>query len=82
MVNHAAPRENGHSMVFDFEGDIAKEMDDKEGVFVYDLDLDALNKHREKGLYAFHHRRPELYGILSDPEGQVHPADANLPPIP
>jgi predicted amidohydrolase len=80
MVNHAAPRENGHSMVFDFKGDIVKEMDDKEGVFVYDLDLDALNKHREKGIYAFHHRRPELYGILSDPAGQVHPPEANLPP--
>lgn len=80
MVNHAAPRENGHSMVFDFMGNIVKEMDDKEGVFVYDLDLDALNKHREKGIYAFHHRRPELYGILSDPAGQVHPPEANLPP--
>ena len=80
MVNHAAPRENGHSMVFDFEGNIVKEMDDREGVFVYDLDLDALNKHREKGIYAFHHRRPELYGILSDPAGQVHPPEVNLPP--
>jgi predicted amidohydrolase len=80
MVNHAAPRENGHSMVFDFNGNIVKEMDEKEHVFVYDLDFNALNKYREKGIYAFHHRRPELYGILCDPAGQVHPPDANLPP--
>jgi predicted amidohydrolase len=80
MVNHAAPRENGHSMVFDYNGNIAKEMDGKEGVFVYELDLDALNKHREKGIYAFHHRRPELYDILTDRAGQVHPPEANLPP--
>jgi predicted amidohydrolase len=62
------------------KGNITKEMDETEGIFANDLDLDALNKHREKGIYAFHHRRPELYGILSDPEGQVHPPEANLPP--
>jgi predicted amidohydrolase len=82
MVNQAAPRENGHSMVFKYDGKIVKEMDDKEGVFVYELDLDALNRFREKGIYAFHHRRPELYGILSDPDGQVHPPEANLPAAP
>jgi len=80
MVNHAAPRINGHSMVFDFKGDIVKEMDDKEGVFVHELDLDALNKYRATGIYGFHHRRPELYHILTDPAGQVHPENANLPP--
>ena len=80
MVNHAAPRINGHSMVFDFKGNIAREMDEKEGVFVHELDLDALNKYRATGIYGFHHRRPELYGILTDPAGQVHPDNANLPP--
>ena len=80
MVNHAAPRINGHSMVFDFKGNIAREMDDKEGVFVHELDFDALNKHRATGIYGFHHRRPELYRILTDPAGQVHPENANLPP--
>lgn len=79
MVNHAAPRQNGHSMVFDFKGDIVREMDEKERVFVHELDLDALNAHRAKGIYGFHHRRPELYGLLCDPAGQVHPDDANLP---
>ncbi|MDD2765197.1 MAG: carbon-nitrogen hydrolase family protein [Opitutaceae bacterium] len=80
MVNHAAPRHNGHSMVFDYEGNIVREMDEKEGVFVQELDLDALNKYRATGYYGFHHRRPELYEILSNPLGQIHPANANLPP--
>jgi predicted amidohydrolase len=79
MVNHAAPRENGHSMVFDFNGAIVREMGEKECVFVHELDLDALNAYRKKGIYGFHHRRPELYGILCDPAGQVHPDNANLP---
>lgn len=79
MVNHAAPRQNGHSMVFDYNGNIVQEMDEKEGVFVHELDFDKLNKYREKGIYGFHHRRPELYGILCDPAGQIHPDDANLP---
>jgi len=80
MVNHAAPRENGHSMVFDYHGKIVHEMDDKEGVFVHELDLDALNKHRAQGIYGFHHRRPELYHILCNPAGQLHPPNTNLPP--
>jgi predicted amidohydrolase len=80
MVNQASPRQNGHSMVFDFNGNIVKEVGEKEAVFVYDLDFDALNKCRATGLYGFHHRRPELYGILTDPAGQVHPPNANLPP--
>jgi predicted amidohydrolase len=79
MVNHAAPRQNGHSMVFDFRGRIVRELDEKEGLLVQELDLDALNQHRAKGIYGFHHRRPELYGILCDPAGQIHPPTANLP---
>jgi predicted amidohydrolase len=79
MVNHAAPRQNGHSMFFDYKGNIVHELDDKEGIFVQELDFDALNEHRKKGIYGFHHRRPELYQILTDPAGQTHPPNANLP---
>ncbi len=84
MVNNAAPRMNGHSMVFDYNGDIVREMGEEECAFAHELDFDALNVHRcetkEAGIYGFHHRRPELYGILCDPEGQMHPDCANLPP--
>jgi len=80
MVNHAAPRQNGHSMVFDSNGEIVHELDEKEGLLLAELDFDALNASREKGIYGFHNRRPSRYQILSDPAGQIHPADANLPP--
>ena len=80
MVNHAAPSQNGHSMAFDYRGEIARELDEKEGILVHAFDLDALDKQRERGIYGFHHRRPEVYRILSDPAGQVHPTGANLPP--
>lgn len=80
MVNHAAPRQNGHSMAFHFNGDIAAELGEAEGLLLYEVDLDALEDYRATGIYGRHHRRPELYGPLTDPAGQIHPADANLPP--
>jgi len=79
VVNHAAPRHNGHSMAIDFEGDIVQELEEGEGVLLYEVDLDVLNARRAEGIYGLHHRRPELYGPLCDPAGQVHPKDANLP---
>ncbi len=80
MVNHAAPRQNGHSMAFHFNGDIAAELGEAEGWLLYEVDLDALERYRATGIYGKHHRRPELYGPLADPVGQIHPPDANLPP--
>lgn len=80
QVNHAAPRQNGHSMAIDYEGDIVKELREEEGVLMWTIDLDALNDHRSTGIYGLHHRRPELYGPLADAGGQTHPDDANLPP--
>jgi len=82
VVNHAAPRHNGHSMAIDCEGNIVKELDEEEGLLLWDVDLDRLARHRERGIYGPHHRRPELYGRLLDPRGQSHPGDANLPPSP
>jgi predicted amidohydrolase len=82
MVNHAAPSQNGHSFAVDFHGNIHSELDESEGVLLYEADLDALNRARAEGLYGKHHRRPELYGRTVSPEGQIHPPDANLPPGP
>jgi predicted amidohydrolase len=79
MVNHAAPRLNGHSIAFDYEGSIMIELGEEEDLLLYTADLDALNAHREGGIYGPHHRRPELYGPLTAPAGQIHPANANLP---
>lgn len=79
MVNHAAPRQNGHSMAFDQNGKILKELGEKEGILLQEYDLDALQEHRETSFYGKHHRRPELYGLLCDLAGQIHPKHANLP---
>jgi predicted amidohydrolase len=79
MANHAAPRQNGHSMVIDFQGRILVEAGEGEHVLLAELDIDALNSHRATGIYGKHHRRPELYGPLTDAAGQIHPPDANLP---
>ena len=79
VVNHAAPRQNGHSLFIDFRGDIVGELGEAEGLLMCEADLDALGGHRAKGIYGPHHRRPDLYGLLTDPAGQIHPPDANLP---
>ncbi|MHC4716490.1 MAG: carbon-nitrogen hydrolase family protein, partial [Planctomycetota bacterium] len=80
VVNHAAPRQNGHSMFINPDGDIVAEAGDQEQLLPCIADLDALSKHRARGIYGPHHRRPELYAPLCDPAGQIHPDDANLPP--
>ncbi|KPK86040.1 MAG: hypothetical protein AMJ81_02115 [Phycisphaerae bacterium SM23_33] len=80
VVNHAAPRQNGHSMLIDYNGSIVAEAGEDEQVLVCEVDLDALQDYRRTGFYGKHHRRPELYAPLCDPAGQIHPPDANLPP--
>jgi predicted amidohydrolase len=79
MVNHAAPRQNGHSFAIDYQGYIRAELSNTEGILLFEADLDALEAHRANGLYGMHHRRPELYNMLCDPAGQIHPPGANLP---
>ncbi len=78
MTNHAAPAQNGHSMVLGFDGSILAELGEKEGILLYDLNIDLLNENRKTGFYGKHHRRPELYGLLCDEKGQVHHQNANL----
>jgi len=80
VVNHAAPSQNGHSLFIDYKGDIVSEAGEDEQLLPAAADLDALAEHRKSGIYGPHHRRPELYGPLCDPAGQVHPDNANLPP--
>jgi len=80
VVNHAAPRFNGHSMMIDYNGTIVEEAGEDEAIVMATVDLDALSEYRATGIYGPHHRRPELYGPLCEPGGQIHPPDANLPP--
>lgn len=79
MTNHAAPAQNGHSMAFNHDGAILAELDESERILYQTFDFGALNRARADGIYGKHHRRPELYGLLCDTRGQLHPRDANLP---
>jgi hypothetical protein len=38
------------------------------GVYIAELDLDQLREHRSNDIMGDKYRRPEKYGILSDPE--------------
>jgi predicted amidohydrolase len=82
MCNQAAPSQNGHSMLIDHHGVIRAEAGDQPGFILHRVDLDALARERQAGIYGRHHRRPELYGPLGDAAGQLHPPEANLPPRP
>jgi predicted amidohydrolase len=64
MVNHAAPRENGLSMMIGPDASMLYAAGGEEEVFVAEFDLDWLEEHRKHGIYGHHHRRPELYGDL------------------
>jgi predicted amidohydrolase len=75
MVNHAAPRMNGLSFVVGPDGSILHAAGGDEEVFLCDLDLEWLDRHRAHGIYGFHHRRPELYAALTDLRG-IPTADA------
>jgi len=79
VVNHAAPSQNGHSMFIDYTGTITSEAGGEEELLIQEVDLDVLEEYRTKGIYGRHHRRPELYGLLCEAAGQIHPEDANLP---
>ena len=81
MVNHAAPNQNGHSMGIDYNGSIVTEAGEKEQLLFYKVNLDTLNNYRKTTIYGKHNRRPALYGLLCDPEGQIHSKDTNLPPL-
>jgi predicted amidohydrolase len=80
MVNPAAPRQTGHSMILDFKGSIAVELDHQPGILIGEIDLDALHTARRDTIYGYAHRRPDLYSPLTDPAGTRHWPDADLPP--
>jgi predicted amidohydrolase len=67
MANWAGSEQKGHSMIIDPWGEVlALGSRDEEIVFA-DLDLAALRKHREGGIYGRHHRQPGTYAPLLQP---------------
>lgn len=68
-VNYAAPRSNGGSAIFDFEGATQDELGAGEGVLVGDLDLTALRKIRDEWnpVYGPPNRYPPAYKRIAKP---------------
>ena len=76
--NYPAPHPdcNGHSTLFDgvvYLPDLPGsrdtcvfEADEKEGVYVTELDVDMLRDYRDREVWGRKNRRPELYGVISD----------------
>ena len=76
--NYPAPHPdcNGHSTLFDgvvylpespgSRDTCVFEADEKEGVYVADLDVGMLRGYRRREVWGCKNRRPELYGIISD----------------
>jgi predicted amidohydrolase len=76
LANYAAPQQNGHSVAFDpiaFDASgrsrdtLLIEAGEAEGIFLADVDLDALRDYREREPLGDAFRRPALYGALTDP---------------
>lgn len=64
MANWAGPVFKGHSMIISPSGEVIRLGTRDEEILDSVLDLDALKKHRENGIYGRHHRQPAVYGPL------------------
>jgi predicted amidohydrolase len=71
-VNFAAPRNNGTSAIYDFEGATLDELDQREGVLVGDLNLTALRKVRAawNKVYGPANRHPPAYQRIRKETGR------------
>jgi predicted amidohydrolase len=68
MANYPAPKNNGHSVAYDFEGKTLVLADEEEGVFLADFNLTQLREGRSRRIWGNAYRRPHRYGILTSPE--------------
>ena len=64
MANWAGPRFQGHSMIISYDGKTIEIGDEDEQILFAALDMNALRKHRDSGIYGRHHRQPGAYGPL------------------
>ncbi len=67
MANWAGPVFKGHSMIIDPSGEVIRIGGREEEILDAVLDMDALKKRRENGIYGRHHRQPGVYGPLLQP---------------
>ena len=66
MANWAGPIFQGHSMIIRYDGETINLGDENEKILFAELDMNALRKYRESGIYGRHHRQPSAYGPLLD----------------
>ena len=64
MANWAGPTFQGHSMIIGFDGETIEIGDEDEQILFAALEMSALRKHRDRGIYGRHHRQPGAYGPL------------------
>ena len=64
MANYARPQQNGHSQAYGADGSLLVQAGETEGVYIAELDLEALRAHRAHGIWGNAYRRPHRYGIL------------------
>lgn len=68
MANYASPKNNGHSVAYEYNGKCMVEAGEEEGVFIAPFDLDRLRQRRSKTIHGNAYRRPHRYSILASPE--------------
>lgn len=67
VTNYASPHMNGRSVAVDATGALVAEAADGEGVILAQIDLAALREHRNSTIWGNAWRRPQRYGLLTDP---------------
>ena len=65
MANHSKPH-NGHSVVFDHEGNQIAVAGDDEAVLIADIDIDAQERYEQNTIWGNHFRRPEKYRLIAE----------------
>jgi predicted amidohydrolase len=64
MTNYAAPAQNGHSCAFNANGDKIIVAGKKEGIYLADLNISEIRKHRARTIWGNAYRRPHKYDLL------------------
>ena len=65
MTNYPAPQNNGQSVAYDAGGMQITRAREEEGLFLADIDLDAVRFQRQRGLWGNAWRRPHRYKSLT-----------------
>lgn len=74
MTNYAAPDSNGHSIAVDpiafGEREASRDMvivaaGEREGVYIAEVDMDALREYRQREAWGNAYRKPRSYGLLT-----------------